>query len=111
MVEQRRVAQRGSWFFDVYFGQGTGDSVVYTGDGVDDLNRLLSAWYSGTLKGATMRCDVSPSSYSEYRLCDHEDVMAIRGYFMGWYGTVAKPDAYVERTSVAYPQQTIQVVV
>ena len=92
--EQRLVAQKANWYFDVYMGQNTGDSVVYTGDGVDDLDRLISVIANGTQRGFKMVCDVSPGNYSVYRPADIEDVQAIRTLFIGWYGTVSKPNAY-----------------
>lgn len=96
--EQRLVAHRAQWYFDCYFGQGTDDSVVYTGDGVDDLDRLISI-LSNTKPGVNARfqCDVSPGNYSSYKPFDIEDVVAIRGYYVGWYGEVNKPDAYAKR--------------
>jgi hypothetical protein len=111
-TEQRRVAQGANWYFDVYFGMNTGDSVVFTGDGVDDLDRLIEILSTGTF-GSTARymCDVTFGNYSNYRPFDLEDLRAIRNYFIGWYGTVAKPDAYEPRTSVAYPQQNVEVTV
>lgn len=91
--EQRLVAQGANWYFDVYMGQNTGDSVVFTGDGVDDLDRLIAVVANGTQRGFKMVCDVG-RNYSSYRPCDIEDVQAIRTLFIGWYGTVSKPDAY-----------------
>jgi hypothetical protein len=96
VTDQRRVAQGANWYFDVYFGQNTGDSVVFSGDGVDDLDRLIATVAAGTNRGGKMVCDVGVN-YSSYRPCDLEDVQAIRTLFIGWYGTVAKPDAYAPR--------------
>jgi len=95
--EQRIVAQGANWYFDVYMGQNTGDSVIFTGDGVDDLDRLISVIANGTQRGFKMVCNVSPGNYSSYRAADIEDVQAIRTLFTGWYGTVAKPNAYAPR--------------
>ena len=91
------MAQRGAWYFDVYFGANTGDSVVFTGDGVDDLDRLVCVLVNGTARDARFVCDVSTGNYSVYRPFDLEDVLAIRGYFVGWYGPVNKIDAYDKR--------------
>jgi hypothetical protein len=93
----------------VYLGQNTGDSVVFTGDGVDDLDRLLSILANGTQRDGKVMCDVAAGNYSDYRRCDMDDIVAIRGYFIGWYGTVSKINVYAEGPSVAYPQQTIEV--
>lgn len=107
--EQRLVAQKANWYFDVFMGLNTGDSVVYTGDGVDDLDHLITVLAAGTGRSARFVCDVSPGNYSVYRAFDMDDLQAIRGYFIGWYGTVNKPDAYTQTASVALPQQSIQV--
>lgn len=95
-AEQRYVAQRANWYFDVYRGQNTGDSVIFTGDGVEDIDRLLSVITAGTQASARFVCDVG-STYSVYRPFDVEDVVAIRALFVGWYGEVNKPNAYVRR--------------
>jgi len=94
--EQRLVAQGANWYFDVYLGQNTGDSVVFNGDGVDDLDRLISVVANGTQRGFKMVCDLG-RTYSTYRPCDLEDVQAIRALFIGWYGPVSKPNAYAPR--------------
>lgn len=94
--EQRLVAQGANWYFDVYMGQNTGDSVVFSGDGVDDLDRLISVVANGTQRGFKMVCDLG-RNYSVYRPCDIEDVEAIRALFIGWYGDVDKPNAYAPR--------------
>ncbi len=110
VIEQRRVAQRANWFFDLYGGQGTADSVVYTGDGVDDLDRLIAVINNTTARGNKLVCDVSPGNFSEYKLCDVEDVEAIKMYYIGWYGTVSKQNVYDERQGVALPTQQIEVI-
>ena len=92
--EQRLVAQKANWYFDVYFGQNTGDSVVFCGDGVDDLDRMIATIANGTNRGGKMTCDLG-TDYSNYKRCDLEDAQAIRALFVGWYGTVSKPNPRV----------------
>ena len=40
--QQRDIARRAIWYFDCFFGALSEDSVVFTGDGVEDLDRLIS---------------------------------------------------------------------
>lgn len=99
--EQRNVAQKACFYFDVYFGQNTGDSVVVTGDGVDDLDRLISRMSTESVRDAKFLCDVSMSNDSQYRPCDLEDVQAIRAHYVSFYGESDKPDAYLPHRASA----------
>lgn len=94
------VARRADFFFDVYLGLGLGESCIYTGDGVDDLDRLSSLIASGTNVGATFVVDVG-SQYSSYRPFDLEDIAAIRAQYVSFYGNVNKPNAYTSEPPVA----------
>lgn len=89
----RDIARRANWFFDVNQDCQTQDWVVYTGDGIDDLDRLISLIASGTHANFRMTVDTG-IEYSSYKPCDLEDVQAIRTAFVDFYGTVAKPNAY-----------------
>ena len=107
---QRAVAQNANFYFDCYFGAGTGDSVVFTGDGVDDLDSLIAILASGTNRDARFQVDVGGlmggqgvGYYSVYRNFDMDDLQAIKGYFEGWYGTVSKPNAYTPLPGEAFP--------
>lgn len=79
---------------------GTGDSRVVSGDGVDDLDRLLST-LSGYPNGR-FSIDVGVLD-SSFRPCDIEDIQALRTAFVAVYGTVAKPNVYLPKRSEAIP--------
>ena len=101
--QQRDLARRAQWYFDVYFGP-PGDSVVFTGDGLDDLNELIdrltdNAVHNRNLKQSFL-CDVG-GQYSDWRPFDIEDVWAIRAEYITFYGSVNKPDAYLLPASTA----------
>ena len=93
--EQQGLARRAQWYFDCYFGMQSQDSVVFTGDGVDDLDsltaRLTEAIATGNI-GVNSRflCDVG-TQYSSWRPFDLEDIAAIRAFYVLWYGNVNKP--------------------
>ena len=99
--DQQAIARRAIWYFDCYFGMNHDDSVVFTGDGVDDLDalvlRLRAAFSQPGAVGVRSRfmCDVG-TQYSSYKAFDIEDVLAIRAYFIEYYGYVNKPDAYAK---------------
>lgn len=98
------VAQRASFFFNVYWAYHTFDeAVVYTGDGVDDLDRLISMMAAGTNRSSQFSVDVG-SQYSIYKPFDLEDLVAIRAAYVAKYGNVNKPDAYE-----APPQVSIEI--
>jgi hypothetical protein len=114
--EQRNVAQLANFMFNCWLGPGTGDSVVFTGDGVDDLDRLIAILASGTERGAKFQVDVGGlmggqgmGYYSVYRNFDMDDLAAIRGFYIGWYGDSAKPNAYVPEPAVSFPLPQTQV--
>lgn len=99
--QHRAVARRADFFFDLYMGLGRGDSSIYTGDGVDDLDQIAAVIAAGTNVGAKFTVDVG-SQYSDYRRFDTEDLSAIRSEYIAFYGTVNKPDAYLNDPSFAY---------
>ena len=93
--EQQTVARRAEFYFDCYFGMNHDDSVVFTGDGVDDLDNLLARLqnafvFGGTNVNSRFLCDVG-SQYSSWKPFDIGDVQAIRQYFIDYYGDVNKP--------------------
>jgi hypothetical protein len=88
--QQRYLAKKAQWYFDVYMGRQTGDSCVYTGDGVDDLDRLEALMSGTNPPDSRFMCDVG-KQYSDWRPFDIQDVQAVRTYYIGFYGTVAKP--------------------
>ncbi len=104
-AQQQILAQRAQWYFDIYFGP-PGDWVTFTGDGVDDLDSLISrlntnAQYNFNMSQRFM-CDVG-GQYSDWRPFDIEDVYAIRAYYIEFYGDVNKPDVYSTGSNVALP--------
>lgn len=96
------VARRGQWYFDVYFGYPVErqDSVVYTGQGVADLDRTIALMTStGSCRGFRFVCDVG-FNYSVYRNFDLEDLERIKTAFVSLYGNVDRIDVYVPKPSV-----------
>jgi hypothetical protein len=99
--DQKSIARRASWFFDCDFGKDGSDSVVYTGDGVDDLDALISRMefaysHSGIGVKAKFLADTG-SAYSSWKPFDIDDLKAIRGYYAQDYGPTDKPDAYASQ--------------
>lgn len=85
------VAQRANWYFEVYTNDiafGSGDSYIITGDGVDDLDRLLSLM--PIYPNGRYSVDVG-ALYSNYQRVDVADVTAIKEAYIAYYGTVDKP--------------------
>jgi hypothetical protein len=89
------LAMKACWYFDCYFGMNTDDSVVITGDGVDDLDSLIARLEAAIQTGsigvhARFLCDLG-SFTSDWRPFDLEDVYALRAYYIEIYGNVNKP--------------------
>lgn len=90
-IQQREAARKANWMLDCYLGRNTQDSVVFTGDGVDDLDRALSFLQSGALQpGYKLLIDLG-GQYSDYRRFDLDDLVAIRAWYVSFYGEVNKP--------------------
>lgn len=102
--QQRDVARRAIWYFDCFFGALSEDSVVFTGDGVEDLDRLISRLTDNAAQNKMphqkFMCDVG-TQYSEWRPFDLDDLVAIRAQFVTSYGNVNRPDVYATRQSGA----------
>lgn len=100
---QKALARKAAWYFDVYFGMTTADSVVFPGDGVDDLDALISRIETARDQhniGVNSRFLVDlGASYSDWRKFDLEDLYAIRGYYVEIYGNVKRP-AVLERENL-----------
>ena len=96
-AQHRDIARRAIWYFDCYFGALSQDSVVFTGDGVEDLDRLISRLNANAQDNQMLNqkfyCDVG-TQYSDPRPFDIEDVYAIREQYVAFYGNVNKPNAY-----------------
>jgi len=87
------LAKTASWKFDVAIkdARNFNDSVVYTGDGVDDLNGLIDRLES--MNGVTrfvVSVDVG-SLFSNYVLVTLDDIYALRAKYISIFGTVTKP--------------------
>jgi hypothetical protein len=105
------VAQRANFFFNITWAYHTFDeSVVYTGDGVADLDRLIVQMAAGTMPSAQFQVDVG-SQYSIYKFFDLEDLLAIKASYIAFYGTVNKPNAYLPEpsTNIQVPQTAVAV--
>ena len=111
-VEVDTLARRGQWYFDMYFGFPIErqDSVVMTGQGVNDLDRVIAVMSQGSTPTSRFLCDVG-FNYSVYRQFDTEDVQRIRTRFIALYGTVNRIDVYGPNpdVEVQLPQMTVAV--
>lgn len=84
-------AQKASWYVEVNtrdLNFGSGDGYIVTGDGVEDLDRLISLM--PIYPNGQFSIDVG-TQYSSFRPCDIEDIQAIRAAYIEFYGTVNKP--------------------
>lgn len=93
-VEQREIARKAQWYLDVRLGQFTGDSAVYPGEGVPDLDKVISLIANGTTAGASLFVDTGGAGFSVPKRFDIDDLLAIKAYYIGFYGNVARPDVY-----------------
>jgi hypothetical protein len=91
------VAQKAQWYFDVQTQPFSGEnSVIITGDGVDDLDRMLSLFDIHHRMVVTV--DVGRGS-SDHRPCSLSDIQAIRAAFVGFHGEVDRVPASVRPPS------------
>jgi hypothetical protein len=81
------LARTISWKFDCDL-RDTGDSVVITGDGVDDLDRLL--YLIDHTPRIRVAADVG-AQFSQYVYVSRDDVQALKDRYIAIYGTVDKP--------------------
>lgn len=104
------LARSAAWKFDVAFrdARNAYDSVVHTGDGMDDLTRLISFLESLTLANGShqfrMQCDVG-TTFSNWVNVTIDDVYALRQRFIEVWGSVAKPP-YWDFSAIAGGNQT-----
>lgn len=90
---------------DCYLGRNTQDNVVFTGDGVDDLDRAISFLTSQTLQpGYRLQIDLG-AQYSDYRSFDVEDLQAIRAWYVSFYGEASRPVAWKPSRASHLPLQ------
>ena len=87
------LARRASWTFDVDF-RDRNDSVVFFGDGVDDLDSLIVA-VEGNIFTPRILCDVG-ILFSGYVRVTVEDVKALKARYIEVWGTVSKPSWWID---------------
>jgi len=93
------LAQRAYWKFDVHenYRNGRGfDPVAIVGDGVDDLDQLISRLQFYGTANTKIMADVG-SLFSVYIESSLDDVYALKAAYINTWGTVSKPD-YWEST-------------
>ena len=83
--QQKAIARKANWYFDCYFGMNHEDSVVFTGDGVDDLDSLLvrlnfAINHQGIGVNSRFLAEVG-GVYSDWRPFDVEDVQVLRAHY------------------------------
>lgn len=100
-AEVSTIGAAAHFLFDVDLKDGA-DSYIISGDGTDDIDRLLFI-LSNTR--ATVKVDVRPPD-TAFKSASILDVQAIRSSFLLHYtgtsqGTLAKPDAFAQPIGVA----------
>lgn len=93
MIEQsdiNRLAAAASWYFDCQLGDRN-DTVVITGDGVDDLDKLL-ARIDGNPR-LTMVLDVGLDT-SQWETATRADVVRLRAAYVAAWGAEPKPPVW-----------------
>lgn len=87
------------------------DSVVFTGDGVEDLDRLIARLNENAATNLVLnqrfQCDVG-TQYSDWRNFDIDDVYAIREQYIAFYGDVNKPNVYASGSNTAFPTAIVE---
>lgn len=83
-------AAKASWYVDYKWNSVfvTGDSVVFTGDGVDDLDRLIAVMESNPRGTALMDTGTLTSSWVP---CTVADIQALKTAYIAYWGTVNEP--------------------
>lgn len=105
------LARSAAWKFDVSHkdARNAQDSVIHTGDGMDDLTRLIDFLESKTLpNGSTMyriQCDTG-GTFSNWITVTIDDVYALRQRFIEIWGSVAKPPYWDYSAIVGGPLTT-----
>lgn len=89
--EITQIARRAQWYIEASAMYLFQDSVVFTGDGVDDLDRVIAFMGSNGWPVPKYMIDTG-SQYSVWKVCDIEDVQGIRAAYIEFYGTVNKPN-------------------
>lgn len=89
-AEINTQAQRACWYIEADYRNINipGDPFIITGDGVDDLDRLISLM--PIYPNARWMINVG-QQFEAYKACDREDIIAIRTAYIAYYGNVNKP--------------------
>jgi hypothetical protein len=87
------MGRRAHWHFDLHQGWYTADSVVISGDGVDDLDRLIDRMQTSLQIGSRLEVDVG-GQYSIWLPADIEDVLAIRAQYVRFHRETDRPDTW-----------------
>lgn len=85
------LAQKACWYVDCNF-HDRADTVVYSGDGVDDLDQLLDA--IDAHPKLTMTMDVGFTN-SVYRPVVRDDIVALRAAYVVAWGESNKPAFWI----------------
>lgn len=93
MLTQQQInflANKAQWYVEIDNRRAVdgGDVWVVTGDGVDDLDRLLALMPSLTV--ARFRIDTG-MHYDAWVPCTIADIQALRVAYVGYFGEVNKP--------------------
>jgi hypothetical protein len=102
-------AKKASWYVEIDNRRAVdgGDVYVVTGNGVNDLDRLLSLM--PTMPVARFQIDVG-TQYSDWRACNLADIQALRTSFIECYGTVNRPGWPVaDRKHIQLPGPQVQI--
>lgn len=83
----QRLAQKANWYVDCDFHDRS-DTVVYSGDGVDDLDQLLHVIDRNPKM--TMTIDVG-QTHSIYLPVVRADIVALRAAYVAVWGETPKP--------------------
>lgn len=105
------LAKKAQWYVEIDNRRAVdgGDVWVVTGDGVEDLDRLLALMPS--LPVARFRVDTG-MQYDRWIACTIEDIQAIRTAYIGFYGPVNKPGwpvPFPKKLKLAGPDVQMQV--
>jgi hypothetical protein len=103
-TEHNLIAQRASWFFDVFPNDTNdrGDSSVFAGDGLDDLNQVIA--FVGSHPRCKIICEAGTAApgatFARMAQCDIQDIYSVKTAYIAFYGSVNKP-GIVEPTGYA----------
>lgn len=92
VAQQGIIARKAFWYFEC--DVKINDPVVFTGDGVDDLDKVYA--FMGNYPRGRFSVDMG-NDRAVYRRVDREDVAGIRAQYVAYYGEVNKPTVLVDR--------------